>query len=87
MNSGDDPYQSWLKNRRNIEISSDFSREVMARISELQSRDMAPPKRDLLHGFLEWISRHPTVQTVILAVGLLLGLARLLISSHIVLSF
>jgi hypothetical protein len=87
MNSGDDPYQSWLEHRRNIEISSDFSREVMARISELESRDMATSKRDFLHGCLEWISLHPAVQAAIFVVGLLLGLARLLISSHIVLSF
>ena len=93
MNSND-PYQSWLEKRRNIEVSSDFSREVMARISDYEHQRGIPgreQKTELvwvwLGGLVEWISLHPVVQTALIATGLLLGAARWVLSSQIILSY
>jgi len=83
-----DPYQSWLEKSRNIEVSPDFSREVMARISgyEHERGEEATGKPGLLRGWLEWISLHPVAQTVLIVAGLLLGVARLVASLEFILS-
>jgi hypothetical protein len=87
--NNDDPYQSWLEKSRNIEVSPDFSREVMARISgyEHERGEGTTRKPDLLHGWLEWISLHPVFQTVLIVAGFLFGVVRLVISLQIILSF
>jgi hypothetical protein len=87
--NNNDPYQSWLEKSRNIELSPDFSREVMARISvyEHERGEGTTRKPDLLHWWLEWVSLHPVVQTALIVVGFLLGVARLVVSSQIILSF
>ena len=84
-----DPYESWLEKSRDIEVSPDFSREVMARISgyEQKGSEGAARKPDLLHGWLEWVSLHPLVQTALIVAGLLFGVARLVTSLQIILSF
>jgi len=84
-----DPYESWLEKSRDIEVSPDFSREVMARISgyEQNGSEGAARKPDLLHGWLEWVSLHPLVQTALIVAGLLFGVARLVTSLQIILSF
>jgi hypothetical protein len=87
--NNEDLYQSWLEKSRNIEVSPDFSHEVMARISgyEHERGEGAARKPDLLHGWLELVSLHPVVQTVLIVAGLLLGVARLVVSLQIILSF
>lgn len=91
MNSND-PYQSWLEKSRNIEVSPDFSREVMARISryEHERGERTARKPDLLPewlDWLDWISLHPVVQTALIVAGFLLGVARLIGSLQMILSF
>lgn len=88
-NNSNDPYQAWLEKSRNIEVSPGFSRGVMARISgcENERGEESMRKRDLLRGWLEWISLHPVVQTALIATGLILGVARWVLSSQIILSF
>jgi hypothetical protein len=87
--NNNDPYRSWLEKSRNIEISQDFSREVMARISgyEHARGEGTTRKPDLLPWWLEWVSLHPVVQTALIVAGLLLGVARLVVSLQIILSF
>jgi|GEM_PF-3444957 len=88
MNSNH-PYESWLEKRRKTEVSPDFSREVMLRISdyEHQRAEKRMRTQDLLRGFFEWISLHPFVQTALIVVGLFLGVARWVLSSQMILSF
>jgi len=87
--NNNDPYQSWLEKSRNIEVSPDFSREVMARISgyEHERGEGRARKPDVLHGWIEWVSLHPVVQTILIVAGFLFGVARLVISLQIILSF
>jgi hypothetical protein len=87
--NNNDPYQSWLEKSRNIEVSPDFSHEVMVRISgsEHVRGDGPTRKPDLLHRWLEWVSLHPVVQAALIVASLLLGLARLVVSLQVILSF
>ena len=87
--NNDDPYESWLEKSRDIEVSPDFSCEVMSRIYryEQERGEGTARKPDLLHGWLEWISLHPVVQTALIVAGLFLGVARLIVSLQIILSF
>ena len=87
--NNDDPYESWLEKSRDIEVSPDFSQEVMARISDFERErgEGATRKPDPLHGWLEWVSLHPVVQTALIVAGLFLGVARLIVSLQIILSF
>ncbi len=61
----------------------------MARISgyEQERGEGTARKPDLLHKWFEWVSLHPVVQTVLIVAGLLLGVARLILSLQIILSF
>jgi hypothetical protein len=87
--NNNDPYQSWLEKNRNIEVSPDFSCEVMSRIYryEQERGEGTARKPDLLHGWLEWISLHPAARAALIVAGLLLGVARLIASLQIILSF
>jgi hypothetical protein len=86
--NNNDPYESWLEKSRDIEVSLNFSREVMARISDYEHETSEETRKpDLLHRWLEWVSLHPVVQTALIVAGLLLGVARLVVSLQFILSF
>ena len=79
-------YQSWLEKRRSTELSQEFSKDVLARISLYEQQRASKPGWDMAR-WLEWISMRPVVQTALILAGLVLGAARWLAALEIIFSF
>ena len=81
-------YQSWLENGRDIELSPEFSKNVLQQISLYERKRRATrPAWEVAWGWVEWISVRPLVRTAVILAGLIAGAARLLATLQIILSF
>jgi len=82
MNSTD-PYQSWLEMCRNVEVSGEFSKGILAQISISEPKQHEPT---LIQRWMEWVSIHPLLKAAILIVALGVSAARMLGTLEIILS-
>jgi len=77
-------YESWRQEKRQIEVSQNFTGEVMDQINAWeQSRNF---RRFNVARFVELISFHPLAKTGLVAVGAITGILRLIIMIHAILS-
>ena len=77
-------YESWKQEKRQIDISQNFTGEVMDQINAWeQSRNF---RRFNVARFVELISFHPLAKTGLVAVGAATGIVRLIIMIHTILS-
>jgi hypothetical protein len=77
-------YESWRQEKRQIEVSQNFTGEVMDQINAWeQSRNF---RRFNVARFIELISFHPLAKTGLVAVGAITGILRLIIMIHAILS-
>jgi hypothetical protein len=76
----DDMYERWRQLHRQVTTSPDFSARVMDRIAHdaagSRSRRSSP---------IEWISTAPWAQAATVAVATLVGVARILLTLHVLL--
>ena len=79
-----DAYQSWLEKRKSTDVSSEFPKNVLVRISLYEKQRAA--RWDMAR-WLEWISLRPVLQTALIIAGLVLGAARWLAALNIIFSF
>jgi type VI protein secretion system component VasK len=87
MNNRTD-YDSWLKKRRSVELSSDFAHAVMKQVAlHERERRTANPELEMFRRWLERMAHHPLVKLALLVVALVAGIARFLATWQIVLSF
>jgi len=77
-------YESWRQEKRQIEVSQNFTGKVMDQINAWeQSRHF---RRFNVARFVELISFHPLAKTGLVAVGAITGILRLIIMIHAILS-
>lgn len=77
-------YQSWRQKKSQIEVSQNFTDQVMNQVYQCeQSRNVPLLKIDRL---IELISFHPLAKTGLVAVGAIMGIVRLIIMILAILS-
>ena len=77
-------YESWRQEKRQIDVSQNFISEVMDQINAWeQSRNF---RRFIVARFVELISFHPLAKTGLVALGAVMGIVRLTIIVHAILS-
>jgi hypothetical protein len=77
-------YESWKQQRRQIEVSQNFTDRVMNEIYQLeQGGNILQLKMDRL---IELISFHPLAKTGLIAVGAVVGIVRVIIMILAILS-
>jgi hypothetical protein len=77
-------YESWRQEKRQIDISQNFTDEVMNHVYQLErSRNIPQLKMERL---IELISFHPLAKTGLVAAGAITGIVRLIIMIHAILS-
>ena len=67
-------YNSWIRQKMEIDIDENFSGNVMKRISAYE-QTKAKPLFDIQH-FVEIISNHPLAKAGLIAAGLIGGITR-----------
>ena len=77
-------YESWKQSKQQIEVSQNFTGEVMNQIKAWE-RDRYFRWLNTAR-FVELISFHPLAKTALVAAGAVTGIARLLIMIHAILS-
>lgn len=76
-------YESWRQEKRQIDVSQNFTDRVMNQVYQLeQSRKSPPLKTERL---IELISFHPLAKTGLVAVGAVTGIVRLIIMINTIL--
>jgi hypothetical protein len=81
---GHEVYKSWRQKKSQIEVSQNFTDQVMNQVCQCeQSRNVPLLKIDRL---IELISLHPLAKTGLVVVGAVMGIVRLLIMIHAILS-
>jgi len=77
-------YESWKQAKSQIDISQNFTDEVMNQVYQLErSRNIPQLKMERL---IELISFHPLAKTGLVAVGAVTGIVRVIIMIHAILS-
>ena len=77
-------YESWRQEKRQIDVSQNFTGRVMNQVYQLeQSRKSPLLKTERL---IELISFHPLARTGLVAAGAATGIVRLIIMIHTILS-
>jgi hypothetical protein len=80
----DEVYESWRQEKRQIEVSRNFTDRVMDEIFQLeQNRNIIQLKMNKL---IELISFHPLAKTGLVAVGAVIGIVRVIIMILAILS-
>jgi hypothetical protein len=80
----DEVYESWRQEKRQIEVSRNFTDRVMDEIFQLeQNRNIIQLKMNKL---VELISFHPLAKTGLVAVGAVIGIVRVIIMILAILS-
>jgi hypothetical protein len=82
-----DSYQSWLEKRRSTEISREFSKDVIDRISLYEQKQRETKPGWEMARWLEWVSLTPLMQTALIIAGIVVGAARWIAALQIILSF
>jgi hypothetical protein len=77
-------YKSWRQAKSQIDVSQNFTGEVMNQVYQLErSRNIPQLKMERL---IELISFHPLAKTGLVAVGAVTGMVRVIIMIHAILS-
>jgi hypothetical protein len=77
-------YKSWRQAKSQIDVSQNFTGEVMNQVYQLErSRNIPQLKMERL---IELISFHPLAKTGLVAVGAVTGIVRVIIMIHAILS-
>jgi len=77
-------YESWRQEKRQIDVSQNFTEKVMNQVYQLeQSRKSSPLT---MEGLIELISFHPLAKTGLIAAGAVTGIVRLIIMIQAILS-
>lgn len=77
-------YESWKQEKRQIDVSQDFTEKVMSEVYQReQSRKSSPFTIDRL---IELISFHPLAKFGLVAAGAVTGIVRLIIMIQAILS-
>jgi hypothetical protein len=77
-------YESWRQAKSQIDVSKNFTGEVMNQVYQLErSRNIPQLKMERL---IELISFHPLAKTGLVAVGAVTGIVRVIIMIHAILS-
>ena len=77
-------YESWKQEKRQIDVSQNFTGRVMNQVYQLEQSRKKPPLK--MERLIELISFHPLAKTGFVAVGAVTGIVRLIIMIHAILS-
>ena len=77
-------YESWKQEKRQIDVSQDFTEKVMNEVYQWKQSSKSP--RFTMERLIELISFHPLAKTGLVAVGAITGILRLIIMIHAILS-
>lgn len=70
-------YESWRQDRRQIEVSQNFTGQVMNKVYQLEQNRQSSPLN--IEGLIELISFHPLAKVGLVAIGAVMGIVRLII--------
>jgi len=77
-------YESWRQNKREIDVSLNFTDWVMNRVNQWEQSRSAPPFT--MDRLIELISFHPLAKTGLVMAGAATGIVRLIIMINTILS-
>ncbi len=77
-------YESWRHAKRQIDVSPNFTDQVMNRVNQWEQSRSTPPFT--MERLIELISFHPLAKTGLVAAGALTGIVRLIIMVNAILS-
>jgi len=77
-------YESWRQEKHQIDVSQNFTDRVMNQVYQLEQSGKSPLLKT--ERLIELISFHPLAKTGLVAVGAAMGIVRLIIMIHAILS-